>query len=243
MRSEKSAGADCQREKPGSTMDEREYLPLSWLSQADYCLRRAALLLNERIWEESSDTAKGRAEHERVHTQRIEKRGGFVKLYEYTVHSDEMGLLGKCDCIEVSCDENGCTIPAVPFPVKLYPVEYKHGSMRKENEYEIQLCAQAMCLEEMFQTSILEGALFYISSHRRLPVQLTEELRTKTRRTAFALRNIRESLSVPNANYSEKCKRCSLQEYCMPRTKASARAYCNALEAEAKEGALREELP
>ena len=99
---------NCRREKAGLPVDdEQEYLPLSWLSQADYCLRRAALLLNERVWVENVETAKGRAEHERVHTQRVERRGDFVKLYENSVFSDEMQISGKCDCIEAVRDENG----------------------------------------------------------------------------------------------------------------------------------------
>lgn len=81
--------------KAGLFMDEPEYLPLSWLSQISYCPRRAGLLLNERVWEESSDTAKGRAEHERVHTQRIEKRGGCVKLYDFTRLLRFIGTVGK----------------------------------------------------------------------------------------------------------------------------------------------------
>ena len=122
---------NCRREKAGLPVDdEQEYLPLSWLSQADYCLRRAALLLNERVWVENVETAKGRAEHERVHTQRVERRGDFVKLYENSVFSDKMQISGKCDCIEAVRDENGCTIPAVDFPVRLLPVEYKHGKIR-----------------------------------------------------------------------------------------------------------------
>ena len=129
----------CRREKAGLPVDdEQEYLPLSWLSQADYCLRRAALLLNERVWVEHVETAKGRAEHERGHTQRVERRGGFVKL-------DKLQVSGKCDCIEAIRDEAGCMIPAVDFPVRLLPVEYKHGKLRDESEYKIQLCAQAMC--------------------------------------------------------------------------------------------------
>ena len=76
-------------------MDDAEYLPLSWLSQICYCPRRAGLLLNERLWSESSDTAKGRAEHERVHTQRVERRGDLIKLYEFTVCSDSMQIIGK----------------------------------------------------------------------------------------------------------------------------------------------------
>ena len=214
-------------------MDEPEYLPLSWLSQVCYCPRRAALLLNERLWEENADTAKGRSEHQRVHTQRVEKRGDSIKLYEFTVFSDRMTLLGKCDCVEAIRDENGCRIPAVEFPVKLYPVEYKHGTIRDEEEYQIQLCAQAMCLEEMFHTSIPEGAIFFISSHRRMAVALDEPLRKRTMQLADSLRNIRNQLSVPAADYSAKCRRCSLRDLCMPKVKASAQKYLLQLQQEA----------
>lgn len=216
-------------------MDEQEYLPLSWLSQVCYCPRRAALLLNERLWEESSDTAKGRSEHRRVHTQRVEKRGDSLKLYEFTVFSDCLALLGKCDCIEASRDENGCRIPAAEFPVRLYPVEYKHGTVRDEEEYQIQLCAQALCLEEMFGIKIPEGALFFISSHRRVPIVLDESLRTRTKELAATLWKIRHSLTVPTAQYSAKCRRCSLRELCMPRVKTSAQNYLLQLKAEALE--------
>lgn len=214
-------------------MDEQEYLPLSWLSQVCYCPRRAALLLNERLWEESSDTAKGRSEHQRVHTQRVEKRGDYLKLYEFTVFSDRLSLLGKCDCIEAVRDENGCHIPAADFPVRLYPVEYKHGTVRQEEEYQIQLCAQAMCLEEMFHTTIPEGALFFISSHRRVPVPLDEALRMRTEAMAAALWDIRHRLTVPAAQYSAKCCRCSLRELCMPKGKRSAKNYLLQLQTEA----------
>ena len=143
-------------------MNDREYLPLSWLAQVNYCSRRAALLLNERVWNENVETAKGRTEHERVHTKRIEKRGNLVKLYEYEVVSEILGIVGKCDCIEATINKNGCKIPAVEFPVSLLPIEYKHGTVRDEMEYKIQLCAQAMCLEEMYQTRIFKGELFFI---------------------------------------------------------------------------------
>lgn len=221
-------------------MDEPEYLPLSWLSQISYCPRRAGLLLNERQWAESGDTAKGRAEHERVHTQRIEKRGDSVKLYEYTVFSDRLRLLGKCDCIEASCSEAGCLIPAVDFPVKLYPVEYKHGTLREEDSYRIQLCAQAMCLEEMFHTTISEAALFFTSSHRRLEVELDESLRKRTEALAQQLHQIRRELSVPQESYSAKCKRCSLKDICMPKVRKSSGGYLSGLYAEAA-GCIGEE--
>ena len=95
----------------------------------------------------------------------------------------------------------------------------------------------------MYQISIPEGALFFISSHRRLPVPLTEGLRARTRETAFSLRQLRESLSVPQAEYGPKCKRCSLLEYCMPRVKNTAETYCRELENEAREAADGEGRP
>ena len=214
---------------------DAEYLPLSYLSQLGYCPRRVGLLLNERVWLESADTAKGRREHESVHTRRIERRGRELKLFEYPVASNDLGVSGKCDLIEAQEDPAGCRIPAVDFPVLLYPVEYKHGKLRDEQEYEIQLCAQAMCLEEVCHTTIAEGAIFYISSHRRQRVVLDEPLRRLVLETAKELHHIRESLSVPAARYSEKCKRCSLLEYCMPAVGHSARAYCQKLAQEAKE--------
>ena len=152
-------------------------IPLSRLSHAGFCLRRAALLTNEQIWEESADTAKGRAEHERVHAQRIERRGETAKLYEFPVFSHTLGVAGKCDCIEAQTDARGCRIPALDFPVRLYPVEYKHGKIRAEREYEIQLCAQAMCLEEMLCCDISYGYIFYGETRHRMKVEFTDEVR------------------------------------------------------------------
>lgn len=117
----------------------------------------------------------------------------------------------------------------------LYPVEYKHGKLRDEQEYNIQLCAQAMCLEEMYHTAIPEGAIFYLSSHRRQTVALDEPLRRLVWETAEKLHHIRDTLSIPAARYSEKCQRCSLREYCMPDISRSAQAYCEQLAREAKE--------
>lgn len=161
-------------------------------------------------------------------------------MYEFTVYSDSLELLGKCDCIEANKSENGCHIPAVDFPVQLYPIEYKHGIVRDEEEYKIQLCAQAMCLEEMFDTEIPEGALFFISSHRRLEIVLDESLRQQTRKLANELHEIRKKLLVPDAVYSAKCRKCSLKELCMPKVKRTARKYCEALRNEAS-GEIEEE--
>lgn len=221
--------------KPGSVaMDEWDPIPLSRLSHAGYCLRRAALLTNEQLWSESADTAKGRIEHARTHSARIERRGSEILLYETAVSSQRLNVSGECDCIEATADENGCSIPGVSFPVRLYPVEYKHGKLRDEEEYEVQLCAQAMCLEEMFQTHIPEGALFYVSSHRRKTVPLTVGLRNRVEELVSQIDQIRRNFTIPPAEESPKCIRCSLRELCMPHLKTSALAYCEQLRRDAQ---------
>ena len=171
----------------------------------------------------------------RVHDKRIERRGDRLKLYECTVFSETLGIWGKCDCIEAERWDQGCRIKAADFPVRLYPIEYKHGSVREEQSYMIQLCAQAMCLEEMFRTEIATGALFFISAHRRLDVTFDDRLRAAVKSRAADLKRLREEQSIPPAEYSAKCKRCSLHEYCMPKTKTSAMDYCKKLALEAVE--------
>ena len=216
-------------------MDEWDPIPLSRLAHAGYCMRRAALLTNEQIWEESADTAKGRLEHARVHTQGLERRGSEIRLYEHTVYSRRWNMAGKCDCIEGHEDASGCRIPDVPFPVRLYPVEYKHGKLRQEEEYSLQLCAQAMCLEEMYDTVIEEGAIFFITAHRRQPVRFDQPLRMKVLETLRRLDALRRSFDVPAAEPGARCVRCSLKEQCLPELARSAADYCRAVEKEAME--------
>ena len=210
-------------------------IPLSRIAHGGYCMRRAALLTNEQVWVENTDTAKGREEHGRVHTKRIERRGDTLLLYEYEVSSTKWQISGKCDCIEAVRDEAGCFIPAADFPVRLYPVEYKHGKLREEEEYELQLCGQAMCLEEMYQTKIPEGAIFYISSHRRKPVMFTDALRVRVTETIRQLDELRRGFRIPPAEIGPKCKRCSLRELCLPELSQTAEAYCKKLAREAME--------
>ena len=198
-------------------MDDWEPIPLSRLSHAGFCLRRAALLTNEQLWSESADTAKGRAEHERVHTQRIERRGNTAKLYEFPVFSNSLGVAGKCDCIEAEEDPQGCRISALDFPVRLFPVEYKHGKLRAEREYEVQLCAQAMCLEEMLCCEIPDGALFYGEARRRVRVPFTPELREEVRTDAAQMHDLYRRGRTPQVKPTKSCNACSLKDLCLPR--------------------------
>ncbi len=206
-----------------------ELFPLSWLSQYGYCPRRCGLLAIDQVWSENAETAAGRSQHERVHTARTECRGGVIYLYELGVFSRTLGVSGKCDCIEAHPDSDGSAIPWGDGNYRLYPIEYKHGVVRQEEEYHIQLCAQAMCLEEQLGCSIPKGAVFYIDAHRRNEVLLDEALREKARQTAAAVRELIEAQRIPGAKYSAKCKKCSLLEHCQPKLKSSAARYCKEL--------------
>ncbi len=215
--------------------NKEDYLLLSQLTQAGYCLRRAALIMNEQLWQENADTAKGRSEHDRVHDRRTEKRADKISFYEQDVYSDELKIIGKCDLLEANKDEKGILLPAAPYPVSLYPVEFKHGNVREEEEYKIQLCAQAMCLEEMFHTNVPEGALFFTSSHRRLSVSLDETLRNRTKEIIASVRKIKEDFILPSPEYGPKCQKCSMKDACSPKIKRTAKSYCQKLCQEAKE--------
>ena len=218
-----------------------DYILLSQLTQAAYCPRRAALIMNEQLWQDSADTVKGHFEHERVHEQHMERRTDKISLYEQDVYSDVLKINGKCDLVEAIKDEKGTVLPFASFSVILYPVEFKHGNVREEEEYKIQLCAQALCLEEMYQTIIPEGALFFTSSHRRLPVQLDDALRGKTKAVIESVRRIKENFILPPPAYGPKCQKCSLKDECAPKTKRSAAGYCQKLRKEAKEAPGDEE--
>lgn len=210
--------------------NERDFIALSYISQYGYCPRRAALIMNHQMWQENEFTVEGRIEHERVHTARVERRGDFLKFYDFSVFSRELMIAGKCDCIEAVRNENGAYLLEEHAKFQLYPIEYKHGKVRNESEYMQQLCAQAICLEEMYDTYITEGSLFFVDEHRRLQVEFTNELREKTIKTCAMLWESFENKILPKAKYSVKCKKCSLYEDCLPKLQCSAKSYCeNAL--------------
>ncbi|MCI8442406.1 MAG: CRISPR-associated protein Cas4 [Provencibacterium sp.] len=206
-------------------METDERLPLSYIAQYGYCPRRAGLLMNQQLWTENEYTTEGRFQHKNAHEHRIERRGETLSLYEFPVFSDMLGLSGKCDCIEAFASPEGAFLPGETQSYILYPIEYKHGPVRREPEYEQQLCAQALCLEQMYKTTIMRGALFYIQSHRRQEVAFTCELRQSTRKTIEALRQLWLSQSLPPPQPGPRCGKCSMQQACLPRLTGSAFAY------------------
>ncbi len=207
-------------------MEDDKLIPLSYISQYCYCKRRAGLLMLEQQWSESADTAKGRNEHQHVHTLGTEAKGKVILLTEITVISHSLSLLGKCDAVEATESSNGFHFPFLDDKnYQLYPIEYKHGKLRNEAEYELQLCAQAMCLEEMYSCNITKGALFFISSHRRKEILFDDEKRNQVQKTAELLIQMLQTQKIPQAEASAKCIRCSLKPICMPDISSSAKSY------------------
>ena len=210
-------------------VNDEDRIPLSMISQYGYCPRRAALIMNHRLWQDNEYTAEGSIGHEKAHTAASEKRGDFIKLYDFAVWSDRLELFGKCDCIEAERRQNGALLPGRKGFYRLFPIEYKHGKVREEREYMQQLCAQAMCLEEMYGTDVEEGALFFMGDHRRMSVAFTDELRRETEKAAKALAKIQGEGLLPPPVIGPKCRKCSLYDQCMPKLESKAAEYIGQL--------------
>ncbi len=211
-------------------------IPLSYISQYGYCKRRVGLLMLEQQWSESTDTVKGSAEHKNVHASGAANRNGVFVLTDMQVFSHKMHLIGKCDAVEANESDHGIALPFLgEHRYILYPIEYKHGKLRTELEYELQLCGEAMCLEEMFACQIDVGAVFYISSHRRKEIRLTDEMRNHVYRIADALSNMLSNHIVPKAEPSPKCSRCSLKEICLPDITDSVSDYIDLIKKKFRE--------
>lgn len=211
-------------------------IPLSYISQYGYCKRRVGLLMLEQQWSESVDTVKGSAEHQIVHAAGAAVRNGVHILTDMQVFSRKMNLLGKCDAVEATESEQGICLPFLgERRYHLYPIEYKHGKLREETEYELQLCGQAMCLEEMYGCQIDTGAVFYISSHRRKEIRFTDELRQQVVQIADALADMLSNHTVTKAVPSSKCSRCSLKDICLPDVKDSVADYMDLIQKDFRE--------
>lgn len=191
---------------------EDEYLALSALQHILFCPRQCALIHIEQIWEENLFTAQGRIMHERVDRGDQADRGKVRVEYGLPLKSARLGLTGKADVVELHRTDS--SVPKwIPFPV-----EYKRGKPKKDLSDKVQLCAQAMCLEEMLNTGIPSGALFYGKTRRRLEVAFDEALRHETMAAAEQLHAMFESGITPPPEYAEKCDTCSFLSLCMPKT-------------------------
>lgn len=188
---------------PPDPAAEDALVPVSALQHYLFCPRQCALIHIERVWAEDGATAEGRLMHERVDGGRPDRRAGVRTVRGLVLRSFAHGLAGKADAVEFHGE--------VP-----YPVEYKRGRPKAHRADEVQLCAQALCLEEMFGHPVPEGALFYGQSRKRTVVAFDAELRALTAQVAADCRTMIARGQTPPPVDMPACLRCSLAETCRP---------------------------
>ncbi len=194
-----------------SQYPEDDLIPVSALQHTLYCRRQVALIHVERGWAENRYTAEGQVLHQRVDLVHHESRVNLRTEYAMPIRSLRFGLIGKADVVEFEKREDGNV-------AMVRPIEFKRGRTKPSDMDRVQLCAQALCLEEMLSVTIAAGQFYYLQEHRRSTVELDRELRKHTIETIDTTRRILQSEHTPPAIYeSAKCDRCSLYEICMPR--------------------------
>jgi CRISPR-associated exonuclease Cas4 len=200
--------------------NQEDFIQLSALQHFAFCPRQCALIHIEQVWDENRLTAEGRIMHEKVHEQNRESRGNIRIEYGVPLRSFKLGLSGKADVVEFHRIDKNSWQP--------FPVEYKRGKPKLDHCDAIQLCAQAMCLEEMMSIPVPEGAIFYGRTRRRFDVAFDESLRRETEEIAQKTHQLIASGRTPPPIYEKRCESCSLIKECLPKTivkKTSVKRY------------------
>lgn len=206
-------------------------LQLSGLQHFAFCRRQWALIHIEDGWKDNYLTIDGELMHERVHdSKNREKRGDVLILRSLSVFSHTLGLSGRCDVVEFHSDEAGIKLFGERGRYRVFPVEYKRGKPKPHNADMLQLCAQAMCMEEMFCCEIKEGALFYGEPKRRTTVEFTEVLRGEVEKNCREMHELFSRGYTPKVKFSKSCKSCSLAETCLPELSAAKPPHSYILE-------------
>lgn len=188
-----------EEDQPGNRV------PLSALNHYAYCPRRCYLIHAEGEFVENAHTLRGRAEHERVDLPRHEARAGVRVETGLPVWSEALGLSGRCDAVEFHPDGS------------VYPVEYKHGPRKRWLNDDLQLAAQAMCLEQMLGQAVDRGAVYHLSSRRRREVVIDDGLRAEVAAVAAAIHALLTAGRLPPpTDQTRRCKECSLHPVCAP---------------------------
>ena len=196
---------------------EEDYLLLSGIQHFVFCRRQWALIHIEQQWEENVRTFEGRVMHENAHNADFhEKRNGVIMVRAMKVFSREMGISGECDVVEFQPAPEGITLAGQKGTYIAVPVEYKRGKPKPHNADEMQLIAQAMCLEEMLMTRIPKGYLYYGETRRRTEVLFTEELRQSVRSCFEEMHAYYNRKYTPMVKTGTYCRQCSLNNICLP---------------------------
>jgi CRISPR-associated exonuclease Cas4 len=202
----------------GRSLNPSIQVPLSALEHYEYCPRQAGLILLEDGYADNADTVRGSLLHQHVHEPGSETREGVRTLWALPVWHEGLGLTGVCDAVELHADG------------RIMPVEHKSGDYVAGGPADVQLAGQAMCLEEMFHTSIPIGTIFSVTDRRRHKVNISGPLRARVMLAAQEVRTVmlRNELAPPVAD--SRCRRCSMNHLCLPRVLARRRAYAQAEE-------------
>jgi CRISPR-associated exonuclease Cas4 len=195
---------------------DEELLPLSGLQHLMFCERQWALIHMEQEWDENVLTVEGKQLHEFVHEQGSGARDGVRMVRGLRLRSLALGLYGVADLVEFHPAASGAALPGLPGRWLPYPVEYKRGRKRYDKADEVQLCAQALCLEEMLNVSVEKGAVFYGQPRRRSDVDLVSGLRETVAALCRRTRELYGARQMPPPRLGRHCKNCSLESACMP---------------------------
>jgi CRISPR-associated exonuclease Cas4 len=180
-----------------------EIVPISALEHYSYCPRQAALILVDGVWYDNAATARGSVAHRRADEAGQRRHRGVLVMRAVPLWSERLGLSGRADVVELSPD------------LAIRPVEYKSG-VHHSNTAEVQVCAQAMCLEEMLGCSIDTAEISYSGHRKRKSVALVDELRAHTMKVVSAVRSLRREQQLPGAPNDERCTTCQLLHHCQP---------------------------
>jgi len=216
--------------------NEDDLLLVSAFQHLAFCERQWGLMYLENIWAENPLTVEGRQLHERADEAETEVRGDVRIARGLRLQSLRLGLTGRADVVEFHrlplADEepgdddqtsSGIQLEGVAGLWRPFPVEYKRGRPKPDHCDKVQLCAQALCLEEMLQVAVLSGAIFYGQPRRRYDVPLDRALRDETEKLAARLHELTSAARTPSARYEKKCRSCSLLSFCLPKVTASRR--------------------
>lgn len=193
-------------------------LQISGIQHFAYCPRQWALIHLEQQWQENERTADGRIFHSRAHDgPEHELRGDVLILRGLRVFSNTLGISGTCDVVEFHRDLGGIALRGYEGTWKPYPVEYKRGQPKENDADRLQLCAQAMCMEEMLLCDIPQGSLYYGETRRREVVVLDAPLRAQVCTMLEQMRHYQRAGYTPKARPTKGCNACSLRDVCLPR--------------------------
>lgn len=216
------------------TYNEDDYLQLSGLQHFLFCRRQWALIHVENLWQENYRTVDGTLMHQNVHQEGgVEKRGDRIIIRGMRVSSAVLGVSGQCDAVEFLKDPDGVTLDRWEGRWQPFPVEYKHGGPKEDLSDAAQLCAQAMCLEEMLCCKIDRGALYYGETKHRQEILFSEELRGTVTSALTEMHELAKRGYTPRVKPRKGCNACSLKDLCLPKMNraGSVEAYLKRMEA------------